>query len=200
MAVAITTAKYLTPSGRLIQRDFSHLEEYLLAKKAPEDQRDVKYTLKGRKVLGQGGISPDYEVKFTYKPITVELMFKGAFFSYGRKFSQHQTPLSKQYLFPQELEQSHMLLPAGEKLFDENFKVTPEVIKDFQEYLDSSKISYDWAKFREADEEIKGEIKRELFSAVISPEEGIKIFRKNDPVVLKAIQVMPEAAAFIRGK
>lgn len=34
MAVAITTAKYLTPSGREIQRDYSHLEDYLLAKRA----------------------------------------------------------------------------------------------------------------------------------------------------------------------
>ena len=29
-AVAVTTAKYYTPSGRLIQRDYSDLEEYYL--------------------------------------------------------------------------------------------------------------------------------------------------------------------------
>ena len=28
----------------------------------PDESREIKYTLKGRKVLGQGGISPDYEV------------------------------------------------------------------------------------------------------------------------------------------
>jgi carboxyl-terminal processing protease len=54
--------------------------------------------------------------------------------------------------------------------------------------------------FREAESEIKNEIKRELFSAVIGSEEGIKVFRKSDPVVLKAIEVMPEAAAFVREK
>lgn len=199
MAVAITTAKYLTPSGRLIQRDFSHLEDYLLAKKAPADKRDVKYTLKGRKVLGQGGITPDYEVKFSYKPITVELIFKGTFFSYGRKFSQRQTRASKGYVFPQEIKSDGEVL-AGKKLFDESFEVGPEVLQDFQEYLDSLKVEYDRAKFREAESEIKNEIKRELFSAVIGSEEGIKVFRKSDPVVLKAIEVMPEAAAFVREK
>jgi len=199
MAVAITTAKYLTPSGRLIQRDFSHLEEYLLAKRAPEEQRDVKYTLNGRKVLGQGGISPDYEVKFVYKPITVELMFKGAFFSYGRKFSQHQTGLSKDFAFPQEIKASGEV-PAARRVLDENLEVGPDVIKDFQEYLNSLNIKYDAARFKEAESEIKNELKRELVSAVIGLEEGIKVFRKNDPVVLKAIEVMPEAAAFIRGK
>lgn len=198
MAVAITTAKYLTPSGRLIQRDFSHLEDYYLAKRVPEDKRDVKYTLKGRKVLGQGGITPDYEVKFNYKPITVELIFKGTFFSYGRKFSQHQTKLSKDYVFPQEIKSG--AVPAGKKLFDKNFEVGPEIIQDFQDYLVSLKINYDQAKFKEAESEIKNEIKRELFSSVISLDEGIKVFRKSDPVVLKAIEVMPEAAAFVRGK
>jgi len=101
MALALTTAKYLTPTRPLIQRDFSHLEDYYLAKKAPDSQRDVKYTLKkGRRVLGEGGISPDYEVKDTYKIFTVELMFKGAYFGYGRRFSQHQTPLSKNIFSP----------------------------------------------------------------------------------------------------
>ncbi|MGB9893282.1 MAG: S41 family peptidase, partial [Candidatus Saccharicenans sp.] len=197
MAVAITTAKYLTPSGRLIQRDFSHLEDYYLAKKAPDDKRDIKYTLKGRKVLGQGGITPDYEVKFSYKPITVELLIRGAFFSYGRKFSQHQTELSKEYLFPSEL--NNGTNQAGKKIFDQNFEVSPEVLKDFQEYAESMKIKFDPVKLKEAELEIKNEIKREIFSAVLGIEEGVKVYRESDPVVIKAIEVMPEAAAFIKG-
>ncbi|HEK86278.1 MAG TPA: S41 family peptidase [Candidatus Aminicenantes bacterium] len=198
MAVALTTAKYLTPSGRLIQRDYSHLEDYYLAKRAPDEKRDVKYTLKGRKVLGEGGITPDYEVKFNYKPITVELIFKGAFFSYGRKFSQHQTKLSEDYVFPQEIKSGSV--PPGKKLFEENLEIGPDIIKDFEDYLDSLKIKYDKAKFNEALPEIKNELKRELVSSIINLDEGIKVFREVDPVVLKAEQVMPEAAAFIKGK
>jgi carboxyl-terminal processing protease len=198
MAVAITTAHYLTPSGRLIQRDYSHLEDYYLAKRAPEEKREVKYTLKGRKVLGQGGITPDYEVKFNYKPLTVELIFKGAFFSYGRKFSQHQTSVSENYVFPQELKSG--TVPPGKKLFEENMEIGPEIIQDFQDYLDSLKIKYDKTKFNEALPEIKNELKRELVSSVISIDEGMKVFRKTDPVVIKAEEVMPEAAAFIQGK
>ena len=198
MALALTTARYLTPSGRLIQRDFSHLEDYYLAKKAPDSQRDVKYTLKkGRRVLGEGGISPDYEVKDTYKVFTVELMFKGAYFGYGRRFSQHQTPLSKKYVFPQELKTGDAP-PPGTKVFDASFEVTPEVIEDFKAYLDQAKITYDPARLNEALDEIKGEIKREIFSSVVSPEEGVKVSRQVDPVVLKAIEVMPEAAAFLK--
>ena len=58
MAVALTIAKYYTPSGRSIQSDYYRLEDYLIDKGAPEKDREVKYTAKGRKVLGQGGITP----------------------------------------------------------------------------------------------------------------------------------------------
>jgi carboxyl-terminal processing protease len=197
MAVAITTAKYLTPSGREIQRDYSHLEDYLLAKKAPDEKREVKYTLKGRKVLGQGGISPDYEVKTSYKPLTVEFLIRGAFFSYGRRFSQHQTRVSKAYVFPQELKTGAEA--SNRRIFDENFEVTPEVLKDFLEFVESAGIKYDPSKLKEAESEIKDEVKREIFSAVISLEEGIKVSRKGDPVVLKALEVMPEAITFVKG-
>ena len=47
MAVAITTAKYLTPSGRSIQRDYSHIEDYLMGKQAPTENREIKYTSRG---------------------------------------------------------------------------------------------------------------------------------------------------------
>ncbi len=196
MAVAITTAKYLTPSGREIQRDYSHLEDYLLARRAPEDKREIKYTAKGRKVLGQGGISPDYEVKTSYKPLTVEFLIRGAFFSYGRKFSLHQTRLSAGFVFPQELKNG--VAPAGRRIFDESFEVGPEVIKDFLEFIGTTGIKYDLSKLGEAEAEIKNELKREIFSAVFSLEEGIRVFRQTDPVVLKAMEVMPEAIRFVR--
>lgn len=76
--------------------------------------------------------------------------------------------------------------------------MTPEVIEDFKNYLDQAKITYDTAKFNEALNEIKGEIRREIFFPVVSPEEGVKISRQADPVVLKAIEVMPEAAGFLK--
>ncbi len=55
-AMALTIARYYTPSGRSLQRDYSHLDDYFLDTKVlAESDREVKYTDKGRKVLGQGG-------------------------------------------------------------------------------------------------------------------------------------------------
>ena len=69
--LALTTAKYYTPSGRLIQRDYTSYYDYYTHADAgsPEasgkmvDEKDIFHTDLGRKVYGGGGITPDVEVK-----------------------------------------------------------------------------------------------------------------------------------------
>jgi len=196
-AVALTTARYFTPSGRSIQRDFTRIEDYMRVKQAPEEEREVRYTAKGRKVLGQGGISPDYEVKSSAKDITFALLYKGVFFSYGRKFAKKETPLSKKFIFskdgPMSIKDSSMKNVIGRDL-----KVDSQVIEDFKTYLRESKIEYDPAQFEKARAEIKRELEREMFSSIWSIEDGWRVYQKSDPVVLKAIEVFPEAAALIK--
>ncbi len=193
MAVAITTAKYLTPSGREIQRDYSHIEDYYMGKKAPDERREIKYTLKGRKVLGQGGITPDYEVPFTIKPYVFELMVKGAYFGYARKLVQHQTDLSRTFVFPQDKGAGE----AGKIVVGQTFPMTPQVVEDFKAYLLSVKITPDEERFKEAEDGIRRELEREIASAIWGGEEGTRVYRKSDPAVAKALAVMPEAAKLL---
>jgi carboxyl-terminal processing protease len=160
----------------------------MLYKKAPEEQREVRYTAKGRKVLGQGGITPDYEVSPDLAPLTAELMIKGAFFSYARKFVNHQTRLSKDYIFPRSDEKT---------VVGREFVVDARVIEDFKDYLRRNKISFDEAKFTEAEGEIKRELGREIVSSLGGIEEGTKVYLKTDAVVLKALGLMPEAAKLL---
>src|SRR5256886_3642247 len=58
--LALTTARYYTPSGRLIQRDYKDvsLYDYLYNHKNPQPT-EVKLTDGGRQVFGGGGITPD---------------------------------------------------------------------------------------------------------------------------------------------
>jgi len=194
LAVALTTAKYFTPSGRSIQRDYEHIEDYILYKRAPDDQREVRYTAKGRRVLGQGGIAPDYEVSSTLSTLTLELMYRGAFFGYARKFTAHETPLSKGLIFTgqQEGPGASGKLPAGH-----DFAVGDTVLADFKAYLRGAKITFDEAKFKEVDGEVKRELEREIVSSLWGLEEGVRAYRKADAVVLKALEIMPEAAKFV---
>src|SRR5207245_10139433 len=64
--LALTTAKYYTPSGRLIQRDYSNvsLYDYYFNREAEENNNshEVKLTDSGRTVYGGGGISPDVKI------------------------------------------------------------------------------------------------------------------------------------------
>src|SRR5690606_18945629 len=60
--LALTTAKYYTPSGRLIQRDYSNISFYDYYSRKNGDARDledVRMTDSGRTVYGGGGITPD---------------------------------------------------------------------------------------------------------------------------------------------
>jgi len=197
-AIALTTGKYLTPSGRSIQKDYSSLEDYMYGRReTPEEEREVRYTAGGRKVLGQGGISPDHEIKVPRSRFWFELMSKGVFFSYGRRFADHKTPLSKKLIFigkdkgvPESYKDK---IAIGKEL-----EVGSEFIEDFRNYLKTKKIEFDPEKFVKAEEEIKRELKREIFSSLWGIEAGIKAYRETDPVVLKAIEVFSEETNLIQ--
>ncbi|MDH4197564.1 MAG: S41 family peptidase [Candidatus Aminicenantes bacterium] len=199
MAIALTTAKYYTPSGRSIQRDYSLLDNYYLAKVAPEADREVRYTDKGRKVLGQGGITPDYEVKETMKPLTGRLLLGGAFFTYARKLVRHQTGLTDRFVFPADLKAGGAAPASGRVVVDKTFVVDAAVLNDFRAYVRGLKIEFDEAAFAEAEPEIRHELEREIFGVLWGAEAGMKAYRRTDPAVRKALEVMPEAVRFVSG-
>jgi len=97
-AVKITTARYYTPSGRLIQRDLNRGDEYMqydpetseLIGTVAESNQDsslqkteVFHTKSGRQVLGGGGIIPDVEIDPEYLlPAIVEMYRQDLFFTF----------------------------------------------------------------------------------------------------------------------
>jgi carboxyl-terminal processing protease len=196
MAVALTVAKYLTPSGRSIQRDYSHLDDYMMSKRAPEDSREVRYTEHGRKVLGQGGITPDYAVDSLLKPFTGRLRLSGAFFTYARRLVQHQTDLGRKFIFPQDPKDAGAAV-AGKIQIGTVFVVDDEVVADFRKFLSSRKTEFDEKAFIDAETEIRRELEREIAGAVWGVDEGVRVARMTDPIVRKAIEVMPEAARLL---
>lgn len=193
-AVALTTGEYLTPSGRSIQRNYSHLEAmfYLVGEETPEEEREVRYTSGGRKVLGQGGISPDFEIKVSLSQFTASLMFKGAFFSYAKKFAEHKTPFSQKFVFMGKDKVSPDI-QEDKIVIQEDFIIDSDVVGDFKNYLKKSKINYDPEKFAPAEKEIERELKREIYSFLWGIEAGRKVYVQTDPVVRKAIEVLPQA-------
>jgi carboxyl-terminal processing protease len=178
-AVALTTAKYYTPSGRSIQRDFSSIEDYLGYQEVPEDAREVAYTTGGRKVLGQGGINPDFEVGFAFKPLTYSLLLRGSFFAYARRFFEKKTPLSQKVV-------TGGSLPAG-------FAIDLALLQDFQSFLEDIEIEYESEQFQEARDQLVRELEKEITASFFGLQEGERVYRLSDPLVQKAIEVLPEA-------
>ncbi|HVS04502.1 MAG TPA: S41 family peptidase [Thermoanaerobaculia bacterium] len=101
-AVALTTANYYTPSGRLIQRDYSSFYDYYAhaegagpaedagdggvqpAPPLPKEGEPVYHTDLGRPVYGGGGITPDFVVEAEDEPEILQfLAARNAFFRFG---------------------------------------------------------------------------------------------------------------------
>jgi len=74
-AIALTTAKYYTPSNKCVQRDYSHLDDYyfFLKNKNYDSDRSIK-----------GGVIPDVFVPSEIYPDNVYPLFKnGTFFDFS---------------------------------------------------------------------------------------------------------------------
>src|SRR5579859_2908564 len=171
--LALTTAKYYTPSGRLIQRDYNgvSLYDYYYNRKSEDaaGNKEVKLTDSGRTVYGGGGITPDVKVP-PVKTNRVEdtLLQKYAFFNFARHYlNGHQV--------------------------DKNFEVTDAVLQDFRKFLDAQKIPYTEAELHDGIDWIKAGIKSEIFVSQFGQEEGLQVRAQTDPQVLSALNLLPKA-------
>jgi carboxyl-terminal processing protease len=177
--LALTTAKYYTPSGRLIQRDYTGVSLYDYyynrdqednpSNNANTNSKEVKLTDSGRTMFGGGGITPDVKVApFKTTHFEDTLLVKYAFFNF-----------SKHYL--------------GNRHVDKNFEVTDAVMQDFRKFLDSQKIPYTEAELNEGQDFIKSSIKTDIFISEFGQEEGLRVRAENDPQVIAALNQLSKA-------
>jgi carboxyl-terminal processing protease len=128
--LALTTARYYTPSGRLIQRPWDGtFDEYLTYTMKDQSQRthtdeQLKYTTGGRKVFSGGGIEPDERFEgplegFNPTRFGRSLFNRGLFAAYAEQFyyDADTRPGSK---------------APGFKYVKKNFEVTPAMVDEFK--------------------------------------------------------------------
>ncbi len=123
--IALTTAKYYTPSGRLIQRDYSSYYDYYnqyddddddtpeVEIDSPEFATDL-----GRKVYGGGGITPDEIVELPDGPMELQKLFAhNAFFRFAVDYHSREQVADKSWQPPEGfLDQFRQWLIDGEIL------------------------------------------------------------------------------------
>jgi carboxyl-terminal processing protease len=179
--LALTTARYYTPSGRLIQRDYKSISlyEYHYERKVPEHPSEIRQTDSGRQVTGGGGITPDIIVD-------------------APKYTKFQEELFREdVFFPQEQGVGGFTryFLGSKPAITHSFEVDDKVIKEFRDYLAKHNIRYSEPEFAENQDWIKRKIKQEVFMSNFGTQEGFKVLLEADPQVQKAIDAIPQARA-----
>jgi len=179
-AMLLTVARYYTPSGRLIQRDYKNISlyDYHYNPKPPRAP-EVKLTDSGRQVFGQGGITPDIVVPAPkIGPFQEMLLRRGVFFPQ----QQGVGDFTRFYL--------------GQKpAVTEDFIPGEAVMEQFRKYLDGLHIRYTESDLKENLDWLRWRIKREVFTSAFGVDEGYKVELEDDPQLDKAISVIPQAKA-----
>jgi carboxyl-terminal processing protease len=179
--LALTTARYYTPSGRLIQRDYKSISlyEYHYERKVPEHPTEIKLTDSGRQVTGGGGITPDIVVAAAKLNKFQETLFRGDVFFPAE---QGVGGFTRYYLGTK---------PAITK----EFEVDDNLMKEFRDYLAKHNIHYTEPEIAENLGWIKRKIKQEVFMSAYGTQEGFKVLLEADPQVQKAVEAIPQARA-----
>jgi carboxyl-terminal processing protease len=179
--LALTTARYYTPSGRLIQRDYKSvsLYEYHYERKVPEHPTEIRQTDSGRQVTGGGGITPDIIMDSPKLTKFQEEMYRNDVFFPGE---QGVGSFTRYFL-------------GTRPVITHNFEADDHVVKEFRDYLAKHNIRYTEPEFAESQDWLKRKIKQEVFMSNYGTQEGFKVLLEADPQVQKAIEAIPQARA-----
>jgi carboxyl-terminal processing protease len=195
-ALALTTARYYTPSGRSIQRDYSKtaLEEYY----APRDRKacdvgssDPKLTDAGRKVFGGDGITPDYCVEQdTPNKFLSYLIARQAFTGFARGYDAADGQDSSSIAGTGSRSGA---ASAKVKRLSRAFTVDEAMLADFQSYLGSRKLRFAEADLKQNRGELVQLIEEEILRQLWGEAEARRKSMAWDPQVRKALELLPKA-------
>jgi carboxyl-terminal processing protease len=175
--LALTTYHYFTPSGRLIQRNYSGVSLYDYyynhagASPADSTNREVKFTDSGRTVYGGGGIAPDEKIESPKSNhFQDSLLIKNVFFHFA----------------------SHYL---ASRTVDKSFQVDEPVLNEFKAYLTTQNVPFTNDDLNGVMDWLKVSIKENLMTYQFGQLQGLRTRADWDPSIQKALTFLPEAQA-----
>jgi len=179
-AIALTTARYYTPSGRLIQRAYtpgSFDEYYAPDANGREEPMQMAHTDLGRVVYGGNGLQPDEVVEEEeLTTLSQQIFLTGVIFDYvTRWLGQH---------------------PGT----DESFRAGAEVIEDFRAFVQTREVNFDEGQWEKDKDFLASRITLEVVSRIAGNEAGFRAFLPVDGQIRRAVELMDEAAELLRRK
>jgi carboxyl-terminal processing protease len=207
-ALTLTTSKYYTPSGRLIQRDYSNqsfydyiygrlngtVDEAQAAKpKGPETHTDT-----GRPIYGGGGITPDEAIKARTLSAP-QLRLIDPIFAFARELVNGRVAGFNDYKVPGMPDFEHNVGAS-------DFVVDDKVFKAFKEFVAAHAEDYKAtdAQLDHQRDFIARQMRYDLTTAAYGSVKATQVLVFDDPQVTKAIESLPRArdlaTAAMRGR
>jgi carboxyl-terminal processing protease len=194
--LTLTSAKYFTPSGRLIQRDYSNGDYYnyiyrggTLRGEDPNQGKPVGPASKtdtGRPVYGGGGITPDEPVK-RQTVSSVQLRLRDPIFFFARDLAIGRVAGFDKYKVDRAIEFGHAIEPA-------DFPITGELFKAFSDYVANEANWKTLAPQLDRNRSfIETQLRFNLATAAYGSVSALQVVMREDPQVAKAIEVEPRA-------
>lgn len=193
----LTIAKYETPSGRLIQRDYSdgNLYNYYTNGGTLEDQDkpkpprgEEKRTTSGRIVYSGGGIAPDVEVKTPTVPrarINLQRKLLDPIFNFVLDLSYGKNKTFAGYTVDRPIQFNYDLKRT-------DFAVTENLYNAFRKYA-STKFKLTPRQVDSEREFVERMLRTEFATAAYGTQTSLQVYNDYDPQLKKAIELLPQA-------
>ena len=193
--LTLTSAKYFTPSGRLIQRDYSDggFYNYIYRGGTLRDKDEqgkpvgpASRTDTGRPVYGGGGITPDEAIK-PQLLTPVQGRLRDPIFFFSRDAATGRVAGLDRYKVDRAIEFGHDLEATDYPMNDAVFNAFKAYVakdanwKTFVPVLDRNRSF------------IEQQIRFQLATAAYGTVTAIQVLTKEDPQIAKAIEVVPRA-------
>jgi carboxyl-terminal processing protease len=194
----LTIAKYETPSGRLIQRDYSNgnLYDYYTEGGSfrditadPEKPKGVESkTDAGRAVYSGGGINPDVPIKPQTIPIErarFQAKLANPIFAFsldlvtGKVKGFETYKVDKPIIFDYDLKKT-------------DFPVTEPLIESFKKFA-ADKYKFTGPQIDKEREFVERTLRTELVTAAYGSQTSGQVFNEYDDQLLRAIELIPQA-------
>ena len=190
----LTTARYYTPSGRLIQRAWdATFDEYRFSTRdlqpADHPASERQLTDGGREVFGGGGIEPDYLMAgpiegFDPTRLGRRLVARQEFAEFAERFSAEGDTRIK-------------AAGRGRQRVSRGFVIDDAMMADFRSHLESRRLTFNEAAeaaFASDETFIRAMMHYEIDIALFGRDEARRNLTASDPQAQYAVTLFPEAA------
>lgn len=205
--LTLTTARYYTPYGRSLQRDYSSgsLYDYYVRHDQNDNQQPTQpglpspsepvpprssnapafRTAAGRVFYGGGGITPDIEARpLTATPVRGRIM--EAAFYFTRTLAAGKVPGLESYRVDK--------VEYGRDPKPTDFPITDRVLEAFRNYVRKDQARHLQVTQIDADLDfVKLRLRQEMITAAFGADAGQRVLLESDPQALRAIGVLPDA-------